>query len=175
MMVPVACGMELSIPCQLPPTSTSPPPVAPEAVRCAPVVTITLLPVATICPPLLPDEEASSVPEMVVIPSAASRIMRPALCSKLFASMTPLLLTADCIRASAALALIMTRPPSALMSPLFSARASTAPASTVRLIRPSPLKSSDTWFPAPRAVLPPGVAMVPSFVAFGAISATTPP
>ena len=89
--------------------------------------------------------------------------------------MTPLLLTADCISASAALAVIMTRPPSALIIPLFSASASTAPASTVRLIRPSPLKSSDTWLPAPRAVLPPGVVMVPSFVTLGAISATTPP
>ena len=80
MTVPVAWWMELSFPCQLPPTSTSPPPVAPEAVRCAPEVTSTLSPVATISPPLLPDEEASSVPEMVVIPSFASRIIWPALC-----------------------------------------------------------------------------------------------
>ena len=107
--------------------------------------------------------------------SPPSRIILPSLSTKLFASRTPLLLSTCCVRASAALAVIITRPPSALISPLFSARASTAAWSTVRLIRPSPLKSIDTWFPAAKVAVPPGVVMVPSLLTFGPISATTPP
>ena len=74
----VAGRMLSSFPCQLPPTKTSPPPVAPDALRCAPDCTSTCSPVAAMLPPLPSDDEASRIPETVVCPPAPeSRKIRP--------------------------------------------------------------------------------------------------
>ena len=84
----------------------------------------------SIKPPLPPSGAlASRVPLTRVWPfsmSESSR-MRPALFWIVRASITPLLVAVAILSTSAALALITTTPPSALMRPLFSTRASTAP------------------------------------------------
>ena len=173
----VALAMPLSLPCQPPPTFTVPPPVAPLASSVAPPSSAIDRPVTTIEPPFPVAELASSVPETCVLPPAASPSsrMRPPRATRPFASMTPVLLTTLPSNASAPRAVSATRPPAALMLPLFSAAASSAPRSTLTLIRPSPTKSRLTVSPAASAVLPPGVEMVPLLLTFGAISTTTPP
>ena len=84
----------------------------------------------SIKPPLPPSGAlASRVPLTSVWPfsmSESSR-MRPALFWRVRASITPLLVAVAILSASAALAVITTTPPSALRSPLFATRASTAP------------------------------------------------
>jgi hypothetical protein len=71
-----------------------------------------------------------------------------------WASITPLLLTADFISWPADLAVITTRPPSAWITPPFLASAFTAPWSIVTLSKPSPAISSVMALPAARTTVP---------------------
>ena len=75
--------------------------------------------------------EASRRPPTLVMPCAKSeaRTILPDFPSNVCASMTPELFTTAVVRLSAALAVISTRPPSAVIKPLFDASALTAPSS----------------------------------------------
>ena len=93
----------MDAPCQSPPTSTVPPPVAP--------VTLSWL---VLCRAML----------------SPTSTMRPPTLVRLLASTVPLLLMAALARLLAARALRMTWPPSACTRPLLSTSAFTAPLST---------------------------------------------
>ena len=101
-----------------------------RVVTTVPSLILTRLLEVSIKPPLPPSGAlASRVPLTSTWPfsmSESSR-MRPALFWMVRASMIPLLVVVAILSASAALAVITTTPPSPLMSPLFSTRASMAP------------------------------------------------
>ena len=112
-------------------------------------------------PPLWLD--ASSVPLTWTCPAAAPpcKMMLPARCSTVRASITPLLLTTLASSASRAPALITTCPPSALIKPPLSARLLKMLWSTCMLTRLLPLKFSVAALPAPSATLPSRALMLP--------------
>ena len=113
-IVTVVAWCRAPLPCQPPPTSTVPPPVAPEASSVLPLARVIWSPARVIAPPLTPD--TSSVPLLVTL--FPSITISPLRSTMLPARTVPLLFTTVASRASAALAVITTVPPSASMTPL---------------------------------------------------------
>jgi len=156
-------------------------PVAPDSaavVMMALPPILTVLPEVSIAPPLPPwGALASSVPLTVVTPPCVSarRLITPFWLLRVWAWMTPLLLTADRSRALAAWAVINTRPPSAMITPPFSARAFSAPVSTVTPSRPLPARSRVTPFPAASTTVPSIAEIRPLLATWPPRRATNPP
>ena len=137
--------------------------------------TVTFAPEVSMKPPSPPlGALASSLPPTMVSPCPMSDMSNifPFLFTSVWASITPLLFTTALVKLSAALAVITTMPPSALISPLFSASASTAPCSTLYFTRPSPTKSRATLLPAAMTTLPSLAVMLPSLITRGPRKAT---
>ena len=91
-MVTVVAWRRLPLPCQSPPTSTVPPPVAPVAWSCAPVCRAMCSAVRVISPPL-PVSLLACIWPLTLIVSLASSTMRPLRCTRALACSDPLVLT----------------------------------------------------------------------------------
>ncbi|SFM00841.1 hypothetical protein SAMN04490355_103221 [Pelosinus propionicus DSM 13327] len=132
---------------------------------------LTLAPEVSMKPPSPPcGAEASRVPPTLTVPP--SRRITPLTLLTVCALITPLLLTTVFKSASLVPALMTTRPPAAVMVPELVALPPAAPVSTVRLTSWSPLKSSETAWPAPSAVTL--AAMAPAFLTCGPSSTASP-
>ncbi|KLN54529.1 hypothetical protein VPARA_44510 [Variovorax paradoxus] len=173
----VSAPMPLVVPAALPALtvksvgSTSQVPVLPvsdSVLTFAPPATCTCAPLVSMKPPSwAPLAEASSVPATLTVPPLrppSSRMVPPA-ASMPLASITPSLLTTVFSSASLALAVRITVPLSARISPLFSARAFRVPSSTCTDSSRLPLKSSVILSPAASAAVPLAVVMVPLLLA----------
>ena len=154
----------------------SPPPTAPVAKTRPPCFTTTLAPVTLIVPPARFAELASNVPPTVAVPllPPKSSITPPRLMTPC-ASMTPVLFTTVCKIAFFDLALRMTVPSSARIAPPFLTAVSNADLLTWNCSNWFPLSDKSTEPPAPKAVMPPGVSIIPSLVTVFPINATYPP
>ena len=120
---------------------------------------------------------ACSVPAALVSPccmSASSRIW-PSFSCRVLAWIVPVLLTTLADRASAALPVMRTCPPSATMSCLFSIRVCRVAGSTCTFSRPLAPACRVIWSPAAIATVPSWARRMPSLLTVGASRAMLPP
>ena len=142
-------------------------PASPDAaavVTMAVSATLTLAAEVSMKPPLPPTGAlASSVPATLTVPALmpAIREMTPSWLSTVCASITPVLFTTLASNSFFAPAFIRTVPPSARISPPFSARLFSVLWSTCICTRELPLKVSVTALPAPSATVPSCALIVP--------------
>ncbi len=141
--------------------------------------TLTLAALVSMKPPLPPfGADASRVPPTLTVPAPMppSSVMVPVCALPTFctvrASITPVLLTTEASSASAAPAVMTTAPPSARISPPFSATLFSTLWSTCMCTRLLPLKVKLTLLPAPSAAVPSCAVMVPWLPTWLPISAT---
>ena len=166
------------LPCQLPPTSTVPPPAAPDASTSAPLSSMTRLPRTEACPPRspVPRPDTSTKPSTRVMPSSPPSITtRPWRMPTLRACTMPLTLSTVSANAPRAAARRSTVPPSAWMRPSCCRRLLASVALAWKKIRPSPSTSTSTLLAAAMPMRPPVASMLPLLVTEGATSATVPP
>ena len=172
---PVACSKGSAVPCQLPPTSTVPPPWLPVASIRLPACNETCSPCKLTLPPWPCALLTFSVPlfSVLVLPDST---MRPPCCCKPVASITPLFLTTPPTSRSIDWALMMTKPPGACTACWLSTKAWIWLGATRKLVRRLLLsKLRSTASPEAIATVPMCAITAPWLRTSGASRAMYPP